>query len=402
LFSIGFATALAATGCGRSPQLELGNDGEAGPYDAECDMVVTPVGWTESTSFYLTAEQAFAGADGTCTAPLTWDGSVFAPTPIDPPGGTSDVEVTVAIDTESARLTTFEPLVEGALCDPGYLEVDGTAWLATADGMFDESGAITIAAAVELDEIDVSDFTVDLAEMGGALQIGPLADGESGALRFRIGSLANGCVGEVYLAISESLGGGVGSTGSGRLAEWSSTGCGVGETSIDLSSPTGDNPPVLEMLEATWGDLAIPATWEGEGFATDLGVTVEITDPIACMSDPIARVDAVATYETLDGRLGPRTTPANLEVSIDSDGVPWHSGIRLNDEIACASATDEIPYSFGDCAALQSILVQLGLEFTTDGEGSAADEGLTIYEFDRDGAGPSGPPDRLRVLSLTL
>jgi hypothetical protein len=200
----------------------------------------------------------------------------------------------------------------------------------------------------------------------------------------------------VWLGITRSQGN-MGSGSSGRFAQWSASGCEVGEVPVDPHEP-GENgaPSLAERIEALWGDATYPGEWD-DGEATELSLAIEVSDSVmACRGrrGDVA-IPVRATYGTTDGRIESHATDAHVNSGLDVNLSLW-----IDDALHCASASDELPYTLLGCAELESVQIQLGINYDR-GVVSVTDSGLNAYETHRGGDGPEGAADDVRRLTLS-
>ena len=376
---------------------EKPSSGSGGDYDPCAEMTSEPVGWDAESALGVSPAEAFSGLEEPCSSTLVWDASGFDTHTVTPVTGESAVTASVALDRSSARLK------EGIhpACESVYLEADGTAAIETADGTFLAYGEIAVAYSSKW---GVSDFAFgsSLASHEGGFTVS-LSENENGRLGFSVDGSMESCVGEVSLWIEESMTNGVSSGGGGPIGGWSNTGCPLDAAPLDISAADEGERSIAEQVEETWGDVTYPAEWD-DGQETTLTIQTAVTDTTGCIESwGEALFPAEIRYFTADGRLSDRTAQETLSVAIsDDEGVFVSSGVSIDDERVCADDTDDIGYALGSCATLRSITVQLHMDHDLDGRMDMSDEGLTVYEYDRESDADPGAADRVRRLHISL
>jgi hypothetical protein len=212
--------------------------------------------------------------------------------------------------------------------------------------------------------------------------------------------IQDGCAGEIRLTVSQSHGDGTASAANGPFGSWSDTGCPVGEHLVDLSAANSDSGSLLEQIEKIWSETAYLGKWD-DGEETTLDLSVTVLSEEACMADPVITIPAQVEYGTRDGRLGKTTVnEVTFTASADEHGVIWVSSLHINDARVCADTSDSLAYTLNSCAELESIHIQLGISRKPNGTASFSDEGVMIYEYDRNSTAAPGAADRVRNLEL--
>lgn len=371
------------------------NAASCGDQDPCADIVYESVSWEETTALGVTAADVFGSAEGSCTESLVWDAELMGED-ASPMTGESELTVTLTLDTDTAEFG----VADSSECETQYLKVQGTVTLSTADGSFNDTGEVTLTYNSESSVVDTLVLEKDLGELGGDFTVS-LDEDKSGALYYDFEAPGVACAGELRLLINESLEDNTASSGIGVVGSWSSTGCDVGQKPVDLTQTNEDGETILEQLIDIWGDNAFDTKWEDETTAT-LGIKLDFSnDPQGCAETTVTYIAPVSlTYGTEDGLLGQGSTEANLTVSLEEDNSIRTTSLWINEDRECADENDTLSYGFGDCDTLSSITVQLGLSMNANGTLSVSDDGLMIYEYDRDSDTDSGAADRVRILSF--
>jgi hypothetical protein len=336
---------------------------------------------------------------GTCTAPLTWDGAGWDmgdnTIVLNPPSGRSEVTVTVEVDKQSIRY--LRPIGEDAEMNgcTGSLVIDAVVSVQTEDGAFDDRGDTTIEYTPR-ENIRPLTFSRDLTELGGTFTVELSEDYENGTLEYSLDGAGPSCSGEIEMRASSVLqmpsgitfGGGV----AGRLGAWSATGRPLGTAPLEVDP---------NAVEAMLDGVSFPGVWD-DGQKAELYVSIEVEGKTSCaeVGDFInAEVPGRVTYGTSDGRIEEHTIEAPLKVNYyknkDLRGLACH----ISDEMACNGSDDVIDYTLNDCGALDSVIIQLGIQ-RYENETSFSDKGIEIYENYRDGTAPPGAGDNVRYFNL--
>jgi hypothetical protein len=178
------------------------------------------VDWNAPTSIGKTAAEAFGGLSGTCTAPLSWDGTSSDELVIKPVTGSSTVTVDVTVDEMSAKVVTAGS--GGGLRPPPELTVDASVHIASEDGTFVVDATSTASYFGNYPE--QLQFTVTADKLGGKLSIVPKDPKTTVQLAFEVGPIANGCTGDVRIETATAVGANGAMGSSGPFASWSDMG----------------------------------------------------------------------------------------------------------------------------------------------------------------------------------
>jgi hypothetical protein len=330
---------------------------------------------------------------GTCSSPLKWDASSDDDLVVSPSSGTSQLTVTVTTDESSVRFTPGAAGVGPSFCK-AKLSVDAAVHLETDDGTFVADGTATV-------EYDGTNFTslnfrVPLEQLRGTLSIHPKTPGTNVALSFDVGPIGKGCAGEIRLETAAALPGGHGGVGaSGTFGSWSSTGCAVGETAVDLNAP---EPSVATAVASAWKTVSYEGTWD-DGTMTQLKASVGSLPPSGCkdgFSGGEVQFDASITYETADGRLKSHSVPTHVRTL--GDAAPWNAfSLDTTEEFACDSPSSELPYTPDGCDSFSRVVLQLGMGYDKH-PGSTNGGRLTVYEYGKHADPSTGASDSQRTL----
>jgi hypothetical protein len=365
------------------------NAGLCGDPDPCQDIVYESVGWEEATDLGVTAAEVFGAAEGSCTEILSWENA--SPMPVE-----SELTVTLTLDTDTAEFGA----ADNAECETEYLKIRGTVTLSTADGSFNDTGEVTLTYDSESSEVGTILLKKDLDELGGNFEM-PLGEDKSGELHYDFEAPGIACTGELRILVNYPLDDNTASSGIGTIGSWSSTGCDIGQNPVNLSQTNEDEETISAQLIEAWGSNTFDTKWENNTNTT-LGITLDFSnDPQGCAERTVTYVAPVSlTYSTADGVLGESSTEANLTMSLEEDNSIRTSSLWINDNRKCEDENDTLSYGFGDCDTLSGITVQLGLSLDANGALSVSDEGLMIYEYDRDSSAAPGAADRVRILSF--
>lgn len=376
--------------------------GDIPGYDDACgDPTYEPVGWDELLGTSVTPAELFSPLEGECTSAFTWNAAAFNTNAIKPESGESQMNVLVVFDRQSVRIGHYDENASGggdSYCPEFVLEATAHVSLTTEDGVFSDSGEITVTAGLDSQPL-IMFFDVPLEQHQGSLQI-VLGDEESGALHYRFGGAAASCIGEVNLSIDMELGQGESVSAEGRIGQWSSTSCGLNETEVDLTATLPSGRTALEEIERTWGDATYTGTWD-DGKKTVLNVSLETTETTACRTNTTTLVPVQMRYGTTDGRITEATAAATVDVSFASTGDVRSMQLWLSDDMNCASPSDVIPYTLKSCATLEGVTIQLGITEESNGQLLVSDEGMMVYEYYRGGSAPSGGADHVTTMAIS-
>jgi hypothetical protein len=83
---------------------------------------------------------------------------------------------------------------------------------------------------------------------------------------------------------------------------------------------------------------------------------------------------------------------------MDADGKVNELTLWLSETLECENEDDTLAYTLEDCRVLESVEIQLGLEYR-DGQVESG-ESLNVYEHHREGDADPGAADVVRTLSL--
>ena len=397
------ASAAVIGGCGddEGTVKQSENKDMAGDEDPCGNMTYASVGWEETLNIGGTAAAVFGEAEGSCSAAFVWDAS-GAGAEVSPMTGESEVTVTLTLDRTSAELGFLENPDEAAECGMQYLRIGGTVAIETADGAFKDTGEVLLYYSSESETVGTIRLSKEFAALEGDFQVDldESAD-QSGGIYYKLTAPGVACAGAVGIILNESEGDGTASSSMGEIGNWSNTGCEVGQTPVDLTQEDDDGVTVLAALEEIWGLNTFDAQWDNES-STELSVKVDFSnDPAGCTDGPVTYVTPVTvTYSTADEVLGERSVNGDLIVSLNADNSIRTSSLGISDRRKCASKDDSLDYGFGECADLTGITVQLGLDWSGDGEWHISDGGLMVYEYDIDSSAPPSAADRVRTLSF--
>jgi hypothetical protein len=117
----------------------LGGDDGGGA----CNYVTTRVALNDVTAAGVSPARFAAMVKGTHLATLTWGPTPSSEFSVSPTGTTA---LTVTVTTMDSRWTITD--AGGGLCAPGTIEVPATVSFVTADGGFNETWAVSLAAAL--------------------------------------------------------------------------------------------------------------------------------------------------------------------------------------------------------------------------------------------------------------
>jgi hypothetical protein len=370
-----------------------------GDLDPCADAGTEAVDWMQTLDGGDSPEQVFASAEGSCEAPFTWDGAGHEPHTVDPPSGESTVTVTVELDRDSARVNRSTSRgATGSRCE-AVLAVDGRASVRTDDGVFDDEADVTLTVR-ESGGSSSFGFQVALEDIGGTLSVA-LGERESGTLSYQLSGADAACAGEVNLGITSSRGN-LGMSSRGTLASWSSSGCPVGESPFDPGEPAVQGTAsVAETITAVWTDASYPGEWD-DGEPTELNVSVEVLDRVACRQardDGAVLIPVRATYGTADGRIEPHAVDATVRATFGKNGETRGLALWIDDALRCEDVSDVLPYTLAGCDELEAVQIQLGID-SNNGAITFSDSGLNAYEEHREGTAQAGGADRLRTLVL--
>lgn len=365
------------------------NGGDRDPC-AEAEAEAEVIGW-EAQSEVGSPADAFAAAERSCEAELSWNGATFDDRSIEPLTGHSPVTVELVLERDSARWIARHQ--RGGIAGPcgGYLEVDGNVTLETDDGTFRTERAVTLRRAQGGPALSAVtyDFNQQVADHEGSLSI-ELHDGETGTLSYRIDGSGSACAGEIRLDVGTSSEG-MGSFASGQLAQWSDSACPLGQALFDLTEPGPDEVTLAAAIEDAWGDVALAGSWL-DGQDAELALHVEVPDEVACREvgeEGAVIVPVRATYSTSDGRLQERTVDASVRATVGEGNAVRQLDFWLSDEQVCADESDSLEYELADCAELELVTVQLGFNlFDGSSAPEVTDEGLNVYLAPRGGGEP--------------
>ena len=116
--------------------------------------------------------------------------------------------VSLVLDVESAELGRYAnpQTPEEEECHEVYLRATANASISTADGVFADSGEVTLHYSPSG---GVNEIWMEKAfeEMGGSFSVA-LEEGETGAIIYEIGGADEACAGAILLKVSRGLGGG--------------------------------------------------------------------------------------------------------------------------------------------------------------------------------------------------
>jgi hypothetical protein len=163
------------------------------------ERIREPITWEAVTKVGLSPEEAFSDMAGTCTGLLSWDGADLL-REVTPTTGESEVTVTVFLMPATARLAEPEVPTGNPDCDRAVLEVEGTATIRTADGAFDDTGALLLTYETGVGQSG-SHLSVPLAETGGTLAVA-LEEGDDGELYYTLKDVGERCAGQVSISVS--------------------------------------------------------------------------------------------------------------------------------------------------------------------------------------------------------
>ena len=382
---------LLASACGEQPRCRecggpRGMAGSPSPVDARCEAESTreALAW-DATSELGSPEEAFGGAERSCETDFRWNGAPFDDRAIEPRTGQTRVTVGLVLDHASARLARPQARARASIGCANRLEVDGRVELVTADETFRMASDVTLTRT-DMPRSLIYQVIEDVAARQGSLPI-ELHDGERGLLIYRIDGSGTSCAGEVILSfVTEHEG------GEGRLAEWSDSGCALGEEPVDLTAPlAGEGRSLVEAIARVWGHATFSGVWF-DGTAAELDLRVEPSGDLGCRElQPTGAIviPVRATYGTSDGRLPNRTVDASVRATVSGDGRIQQLSFWLSDLMACVDEHDALDYPLADCSAVESATVQVGLNIPgSSGVSRPSDNGLNVYFMQRRGNTP--------------
>lgn len=389
--SLGFAF-----GCDRDTTRDNSEGkGLNGDVDPCAGLMIEPIDWEAESRLGISARDAFAELEGSCTTAMTWDASGADLHTIEPTTAETEITVEVMLDEDSARQAqpTDDALEQG--CEPA-LEVDAMVHAQTADGTLDDQGEATLTYT-ERGGVGSFGFSTKYGEHGGSLSI-ELADNESASLSYQVYAVGGSCQGRVLLGIGSSSGGGKGSASSGIVGMWSDDGCEPGKTLVVLDEGRGDLDAVpSELVKQAFGELSLDGSWD-EGGDTQLQIETELTATDVCMDEDVLEIPLSITYGSSDGAIDRHTTDANARLAVLAEGSVTELTLWLSETLECDDEDDMLAYTLEDCSVLESVEIQLGLEYVNGQVRSG--EGLNVYESRRDGDADPGAADVVRTLSL--
>ena len=376
--------------------------GTAGGDDDKCEVVATtPVGWTETTPLG-TLEVAFSNMDGTCEAPLVWDGTDWGGTlVVAPEKGESIVTATVVIDKASGRVIERKPTSSGGVVDcPTSLEIDASVTLETPDGWLTRQQPITLQAFDDSGARFI-DFGLSQEELGDWVSVTTADPNATVSMSIRMMPLSLACVGEVALMHEIVHDDSTEVLAQSRFASWSDTGCMTGEVGVNLAEPF-HGVDLLAAVGEAFDSATLDGTWEGGG-ATTMSLSASVTALDICGEvlsyEEVVVIPVEIGADTADGRLHGLKGQGTVRASF-SDQTLTQLELWVSKDVNCATTEDVLPYTTADCADVQGITMQLGIgrQYTPGGQGGGQ---LEVYVFERNSAAPPGAADRVDRLQLT-
>lgn len=319
-----------------------------------------PVDWNAPTAIGKSPAEVFGGVNGTCTAPLTWDATSEDELVVTPAKESSKITVAVTVDETTARIVTH---TSAPLMAPPTLMVDASVHVASDDGTLVADGTSTISFFSPNDLASLQ-FTVPVDKLGGTLSITPKDPKTSVSLAFEVGSIANGCTGDIRIETAMAVGTNGAFGSSGGFGSWSDTGCPVAQMSVDVDKA---------KITDAWGDRTYDGTWD-DGTTTQFHVAIDTLPDTACSDPRYLGGDTLftssITYDSADGRLQRHSASANVHIR---EGATMLS-LDTTEDYTCATSST-LPYTPDDCKSFSRDTLQLFLG--PDGGN------LTVYEFDK-------------------
>jgi hypothetical protein len=380
------------------------NASAAGALGDGCELVsTTSVGWTEQTDFGAPSE-VFGALAGSCEAPFSWDGSGWSDmATVDPATGQSTISATVEVDKASARWVEQAP--EGStldsFCEP-VLEVDGKVTLELTEGTIVRAEPVTIAVDEPTPPLGIV-FSLNQGEFGNWVSVETQDETAQVTMSVEMMPVSDVCTGNVTLSVAVSQGGRGMGAGQSGFAQWSETGCGVGQYAVDLDE-TYEGVDLPAAVQDAFDGQRFDVTWQQDGKDTKLDLALEVAETDVCAEDsglmPIVVLPVDIELSTADGLVdlsGRGTVRASVE-----DGVVQHLELWMSADFACQSEADTLPYDAVDCAGSDSMTAQFGLNYSPDGiPPYTGGELLYLYVHPRDSTSPSGAFDRVDELELS-
>ncbi len=372
----GSAGAAGAEACIESP--DDFTEGDSGCYRCTIRSVL----WDEETVAGIPA-QLFEGVPGTCQASLTWDNTgqthlsalwstenVAEQALVTPASGESMLTATIAVDTTSARLITqkYGPAtaeVDGPSCPPS-LEVDVTVTLELEEG-----GFVLKDERVTIPQRGIGPLGSDLwirkepAEFVDWVSVESTMSDRTVDASIQLEPLADSCAGRIRLSSTKRSIDGSESGSNWPFAFWSTTGCPPGESPINLEMPYRDADLAQAILQRFNEDEFV-GEWDAGG-STTLSIDASFPGSLACAdgdSDATARVTMPLRLEatSADGRIQDLLVDGTLDATVEEDGTLAALEFHGNAELRCASESDLLAYRTVDCAAIETVPVELTLD----------------------------------------
>jgi hypothetical protein len=147
------------------------------------------LGWDEPGEWGTTPAEAFAGMEGSCTAPYRWRLADQPEAHAVPPSADGQLRVSLALDRQSARAFSGH----GEACR-ARIQVEAQVQLETADGLLHEAGKATTRRAVGTSRASYPALHIEPLDIAGSLQIA-YSSPYPPALSLQIKQVVDGCEG---------------------------------------------------------------------------------------------------------------------------------------------------------------------------------------------------------------
>lgn len=350
--------------------------------EGECgELSYESVPWDEMTELEVIPAEEFEPLEGTCTAPMTWDGSDFGDI-CKPATGESHVTVSLMLDRDSVEVGRYLDVETSYddLCDELFLKVKGEASFITDDGVFDDAGEVEVLYGSSSGMGDI-ELKKEFGSLGGSFLVEQEDGDKGGYLAYRMGGAGDVCAGALHLMVTESLGDGVGMASMGEIGNWTNTGCPLGTEPVALDEPLTDDRTMLERYAEIFGDRRFDVTWD-TGKETTINIAVEIPDTMACKEHSSISVPAKITYGTDDDMIETRTVDGDAGIVLSDTGLVRGASFTISDNRFCNGSEDDIGYGFGDCTTMSGVTIQLRMEWREGDEWGVSDDGLITYEYE--------------------
>jgi hypothetical protein len=395
LCALGLLTGVLLASCGDddAPGSESGLGGDRPP----CGMTpkTTALAWDEAAPMIgVSAEEAFTDMAGSCATALRWDAS-GAGIAIDPPSGDTEMRVEVAIDHASALLV--EPQtpsgVPSVYCTP-FLTVEADVKFETADGVFADSGRVTLSYGKESGAMPLS-LWVQSTDLGGSLRA-QLKSNQQLSFTYRSAGAGNACVGELAIGFNETHAS-YNSGFAGTAGSWSNTGCPLGKEPIALDGSSALGTAIMREFEAHWQSTTFAGVWDDDGSATRLQVAITSDAAQACgemTSLHMVELPVHVVYSTDDGYIEEHATDQHMNFFAAGDSVS-QAQLILSESMTCKRGDARFPYLDERCSDYARAEAQIALNRYS---GLPESGRLEVYKYKAGGDGSSA--DDVERLSI--